>query len=227
MYACACRVIFDGLGTEASIKMTPLLPGVELLGMGIDIKRGIDLSSNTRSLVVPPSDESVRDSLLPFVVDDTTAYMVPPFAAVQRNFDSSIETKIFSNNAQKAMDLAAGVMLEVTVMGIGGAADLKMKYLKDEKSKAVVTTNTLNVQLYELMASRLLLQDLDPLLLVPWRIPAVCSLVHVDCTLAVNHFFFVRLFLIQAEFDELPITWDGSPIAYFNFVQRWGTHFVV
>jgi hypothetical protein len=164
-------------GAADSLNLAPLLPGSDLLGMGIDLKQGISLKSNTRSWVIPANDVSIRDQLVPFVVDDTTTYMVPPYVAVQRNFDASIEMKVFQNAAQQALNIAASVALEVTVMGIGGSAELSFRYSTDSTSKVVFTSNELNVQLYELVASRLTLADVDPQMLVR---PASIQLNHLS-----------------------------------------------
>jgi hypothetical protein len=38
--------------------VTPMLPGSDLIGMGLDLKRGIDLSSSTRFFVRSPREPS-------------------------------------------------------------------------------------------------------------------------------------------------------------------------
>jgi hypothetical protein len=139
-----------------------VIPGADMLGMGIDIKRGISLESNTRSFLRPLSELAHSNRTTPFPLGGNSVYACPPHVLPRRMFDAHVETQVFSSLQGKMLAIDASLALEVTVMGIGGSAEISMHFSSDDKHRVMYSDSDLNVKMYELSTARLSFEHLDP-----------------------------------------------------------------
>jgi hypothetical protein len=158
-----------------------------------------------------------------FELEDLS-YDLPLYIVPNRQFDAIVQTKVFSSLKQKLLDVAASASLEIGIYMISGQAEMSMHYSKSDDKRVVYSNSDLNVEMYSLHAGRITFDDIDPLLVVCQHHCCKCCQDLEELTYIFANY---DCDLQQTEFDALPNLWDADPAAYYAFIARWGTHFVV
>jgi len=135
----------------------PLLPGSEMIGMGMNLKEGIDLNAMTRPFF------RIRE-VITMPVDENMSYSVPSWQLARRVFKADIVTKVFSStdDANTALGVEAGLSMDFKGISMKGQGQVQMT--KDSSKSTYITKASVDVQLYQMASSNFAAEDLQPAL---------------------------------------------------------------
>jgi len=136
----------------------PLLPGCDMVGMGIDLRGGLEVNSMTRPLLVMTSVD-------PLAVDSTLTYSIPSWQVGRRNFRADITTKVFNSVSDKMKDIAVSAGVEFGAGMFSGSAEAKVQITSNEKQTTFITSASMDVQFFDLAAVKFQASDVDPRLM--------------------------------------------------------------
>ena len=108
---CAAPIVTTDTDLRVNELANPLVPGSELIGMGIDIKVGLDLNALRRSCM---RLRQVETMVLPDV-NGVKSYSVPSWQIARRLFKADLTTKVFDSVQESLFDLAASAAVQFSV----------------------------------------------------------------------------------------------------------------
>eukprot|EP00455_Lapot_gusevi_P048526 TRINITY_DN6721_c0_g1_i3.p1 TRINITY_DN6721_c0_g1~~TRINITY_DN6721_c0_g1_i3.p1 ORF type:complete len:861 (+),score=154.95 TRINITY_DN6721_c0_g1_i3:82-2664(+) len=134
----------------------PILPGSELLGCGINIRKGLDTSALTRSMFVMNTTELYRLG--------RKSYAYSPYVAVRRTFDTEFKTRVYNSMEEKMLDVAGQLQINILPpkLKIAGTATGQAGVHKGSNTRTVLSEAGVNVHLYDVYLNGLDDQQLHP-----------------------------------------------------------------
>jgi len=134
-----------------------LVPGSELIGMGIDVKVGLDLNALRRSCM---RLRQVETMVLPDV-NGVKSYSVPSWQIARRLFKADLTTKVFDSVQESLFDLAASAAVQFSVGMFSGEASAKVEITKAADKTTYLSSTKLDVQLVHLVSAKFVPEDLN------------------------------------------------------------------